>query len=302
MTDYVFPYVNMEDEIWKKSYTEERRKLNLSTDINPVRFRDNGRLKYLFRGIDKFMPWINKVHMIVSNIEQVPDWIDQDKVHIVLHKDIIPSEFLPTFNSTAIEMFLANIPDLADTFIYGNDDMYPIRKIEESDYFENNVPKIHLKSDKGLKTQFKKVEYNSQRIVADYFKIELQDPNKFFYKVEHTLAPLTKEICKIVSDKFKDEIYNSITPFREEKNINQYIYTYYAYFSGIYLPSNRTYKYRGLSKVTNDDIFDMIKKQIADTVCLNDCSKNEVLIRYFNRRALEAFEDILSEKSKYEKE
>lgn len=301
MIDYVFPYVNMNDEVWKRQYVEARRKLNLSTNINSVRFEDNGRLKYLFRGIDKFMPWINKVHMIVSNIEQVPDWIDKEKVHIVLHKDIIPHELLPVFNSTAIEMFLGNIPNLADKFIYGNDDCYPIRKLEEADFFENNIPKIKLKEDKGTSSQFKKVEYNSQRIVADYFGIKLPDPNERFLKVEHTFAPLTKEVCKIVLDKFWKKVYNSVTPFREEKNINQYIYTYYIYFSEIYLPSNRTYKYNALKDIETT-IFDIIRNQTVDSVCLNDCSKNKILIEYFKKEAIEAFDSILPDKSKYEKE
>lgn len=300
MIDYVFPYVNMDDEVWKKSYIEERRKLDLSTDISSVRFADNGRLKYLFRGIENFLPWIKNVYMIVSNIEQVPSWVNQKNVKIILHKDIIPEEFLPTFNSTTIEMFLGNIPDLADKFIYGNDDTYPIRKLKEIDFYENNIPKIHLKTDKGLNSQFKKVEYNCQRIVADYFRIELDDPNNSFLKVEHTFNPLTKEACNIVLDKFKESIYNRVTPFRKEINFNQYIYTYYIYFSGIFLPSTRTYKYKSLNKLSDDTIFKAIENQTVDSICLNDCSKNKILNQYFNRKAIEAFNKILPNKSKYE--
>lgn len=300
MIDYVFPYVNMDDEVWKKSYIEERRRLDLSTDIDSVRFADNGRLKYLFRGIENFLPWINNVYMIVSNIEQVPFWVNQKNVKIILHKDIIPKEFLPTFNSTTIEMFLGNIPDLADKFIYGNDDTYPIRKLKEIDFYENNIPKIHLKTDKVLNSQFKKVEYNSQRIIADYFGIKLDDPNNSFLKIEHTFNPLTKEVCNIVFDKFKESIYNRVTPFRKEINFNQYVYTYYIYFSGIYLPSSRTYRYKNLSKISDDVIFNTIKNQRVDSVCLNDCSKNKVLNEYFKNKAIEAFKKILPNKSKYE--
>ena len=52
------------------------------------------------------MPWIRNLYLIVSNKEQVPAWVNQENVKIVLHEDIIPAQFLPTFNSTAIEMFI----------------------------------------------------------------------------------------------------------------------------------------------------------------------------------------------------
>ena len=45
----------------------------------------------------------------------------------------MPQQCLPTFNSTTIEMFLPKIPDLAEHFIYGNDDMYPMAPSQPSD-------------------------------------------------------------------------------------------------------------------------------------------------------------------------
>lgn len=81
------------------------------------------------------MPWIRNLYLIVSNKEQVPAWVNQENVKIVLHEDIIPARFLPTFNSTAIEMFIWKIPGLAEHFIYGNDDIYPMWPSEPDDWF-----------------------------------------------------------------------------------------------------------------------------------------------------------------------
>ena len=83
--------------------------MDLSTDINLLRYRSWDNLQYIFRGIDLFMPYVRKIFLIVSNIEQVPSWLNTEKVNIVLHKDFIPDTLLPTFNSTTIEMFLPNI-------------------------------------------------------------------------------------------------------------------------------------------------------------------------------------------------
>ena len=60
-------------------------------------------------------------------------WINQENVNIVLHEMIIPQDLLPTFNSTTIEMFLPLIPDLAEHFIYGNDDIFVLKPTQPTD-------------------------------------------------------------------------------------------------------------------------------------------------------------------------
>ena len=305
--DYVFPYVDCNDEIWYKNYIDERIRLNLSTDINPVRFRKWDNLRYIFRGIEKNMPWIRKIHMIVSNPEQVPDWINTDKVNIVYHKDIIPEEFLPTFNSCTIEMFLKNIPDLADRFIYSNDDVFPVSSLKESDFYENNVPKLFYKTDSGLQSMFKKVEYGCQKLIADYLGIELPNPLEEFIKIPHTFIPMTKETTRVVSNTFKNEIYNSCTSFRKEKNYNQYIYTYYQILTKQYLNSDRTYKYFQFKKENYSidkakQIADTILKQEVGSVCINDTIKfnTDEEFNYIKKIINSAFDRIYSEKSIYE--
>ena len=49
---------------------------------------------------------------------------DHPKLHIVNHRDFIPEEYLPTFSSHAIELNMHRIPDLAEHFLYFNDDVY----------------------------------------------------------------------------------------------------------------------------------------------------------------------------------
>jgi hypothetical protein len=120
--DWVFPYVNCDDIEWQQSYMYERKKLNLPINknyMNGVRYRDLGFLPYLIRGLDKYCNWLNHIFIIVATESQIPKWLNTNhpKIRIVLHKDIIPEEYLPTFNSTTIEMFLKNIPGLSEHFI-----------------------------------------------------------------------------------------------------------------------------------------------------------------------------------------
>lgn len=305
--DFVFPYVDCNDPVWQEVYKEERRKNNLPTAVSKVRFREWENLKYLFRGIEKFAPWIGNVYMIVSNKEQVPSWVNTDEVKIVLHSDIIPEEFLPTFNSTTIEMFLGNIKGLSERFIYSNDDMFIIRDMKEEDFFINSIPKLSVKKDHGQDTMFKKVEWNCLKIVADYFKKKIPSPEDEFLKLPHTMVPMSTESVRIVEKIFKPEIYNSCSSFRKAKNFNQYIYTYYQLFSGSYLEGKRTYKYTSFRE-GKDWILDKAKKiaddiiyQRYDTICINDVSDfNEVIFKAVKTTINSAFEKILPDVSKYE--
>lgn len=129
---FVFPYVDGSDPAWRKEYAKwfgnelpERQ-----------RFRDLGFLKYVFCGIEENLPWIDEVVMLVSSQSQVPGWLRN--VRIVEHKEFIPEELLPVFNSNAIEMFLADVPGLNEGIIYSNDDFIPIGKMEYNDYFTSD--------------------------------------------------------------------------------------------------------------------------------------------------------------------
>ena len=129
--DAVITYVNGLDPVWREEYS---RALNIPA--LDKRFRDWGTLKYLLRGIETYMPFVRNVYLVVSGRTQVPDWASE-RLKVVTHKDIIPEKFLPTFNSTTIEMFLHRIPGLDERFIYFNDDMFPVAPSSEEDYFRD---------------------------------------------------------------------------------------------------------------------------------------------------------------------
>ena len=139
--DIVITYVDGLDPAWQRDYEQYTNQ-----PVLEKRFRDWGTLPYLFRGIADNMPFIRKVHLVVSHDSQVPAWINREQVHIVLHQDIIPQEFLPTFNSTAIEMFLHRIEDLDEEFLYFNDDMYPMQECKPEDFFRDGKGVIGMSS------------------------------------------------------------------------------------------------------------------------------------------------------------
>lgn len=107
------------------NYLEKRNSYaNIKKNLNPERYRDTFQfLKYSFRSVEKYFNSFNKIYLITAK-SQVPDWCDlnNDRIQIIHHDEIIPPEYLPTFNSNVIESFLHRIPGLSDNFIYMNDD------------------------------------------------------------------------------------------------------------------------------------------------------------------------------------
>lgn len=139
--DFVVTWVDMNDPRWKEEFARySNKQKNEKNGVSDARFRDYGFLKYWFRGIEKFAPWVRKIHFITAG--QKPDWLDisNPKLNLVDHKDIIPVEFLPTYNSVVIERYMHKIHGLADHFVYFNDDFYIIRPVSPERFFQNGLP------------------------------------------------------------------------------------------------------------------------------------------------------------------
>ncbi len=100
------------------------------------RFDDNCELKLSLRSIEKFAPWINNIYILVAN--QKPKWLDTShpKIHLVDLGDIYPNkEWLPVFNSHALEFQLHHIPNLSEHFLYSCDDMLLGQPCTKEDFF-----------------------------------------------------------------------------------------------------------------------------------------------------------------------
>ena len=84
--------------------------------------------------MEKFAPWVRKVHFVTC--DQKPRWLNAShpKLQLVNHTDYIPEKFLPVFNSSLIEIYLHKIPDLADQFVYFNDDFFIINHLPKSGF------------------------------------------------------------------------------------------------------------------------------------------------------------------------
>ena len=85
--------------------------------------------------VERHAPWVNNIYLITNG--QRPKWlnVNHPKLKWVRHEEFIPEEYLPTFNSSAIEMNIHRIDGLSENFVLFNDDMYLIQDVKYSDFF-----------------------------------------------------------------------------------------------------------------------------------------------------------------------
>lgn len=146
--DLVFLWVDGDDPAWlakKRKYTPSREEDR--SEINcKGRYADNHELKYALRSASRHVPWIRRIFIVTDN--QKPDWLDTDHpdVTVVDHRDILPAEALPCYNSTVIEHYLYKIPGLAEHFLYANDDMFFNADLTPDFFFgQDGHPIVRLK-------------------------------------------------------------------------------------------------------------------------------------------------------------
>ena len=144
--DIVYTWVDGSDPRWLAR--KQERINNLITAggqapskqaIAPARFSQSDELRFSMRSIARYAPWVRKIFVVTDR--QVPDWlaIDHPKVVVVDHSEIFDNAGdLPTFNSMAIGLALPNIKNLAEHFLYLNDDVFLGARVREGTFFERD--------------------------------------------------------------------------------------------------------------------------------------------------------------------
>ncbi len=99
--DFVVTWVDGNDPVWQAE--KAKYSPNKNADNRNVRFRDWDNMQYWFRAVEKFAPWVNKIHFVTYG--HLPKWlnINNPKLNIAKHSDFIPQKYLPTFSSRTIE-------------------------------------------------------------------------------------------------------------------------------------------------------------------------------------------------------
>lgn len=284
--DYIVPMVFHSDTLWRETFRKVGRVYDESNIFDFVRYRSWGTEELLIKCVRKFMPWVRNIYIILAQESQVQNWMIDAGLNIVFHRDFIPKEFLPIFNSRGIEMFLKDIPNISDKFLYGNDDMFPLSPLSEEDFFVDGKPCIHMteKVFPENPNNFQMACICGLNFVAKEFGKQFSDK---WYKNGHSIAPILKSTCEHLWERGADEIRNSITPFRETKNFNQYIYSWWQFLSGEYVDKAPKRQYVS-TKNSLGDIVTAIQNS-EGIVCVNDneCVQDYMKYGMYVRKAIE---------------
>jgi hypothetical protein len=299
--DIVVPYVDSSDPIWQELYKQYAPKEVREDSNGKQRFRKNDLFKYWFRGVEEYAPWINNVFLLVQSISQVPPWLLRtDKIKIITHDRFIPKEYLPVFNSQAIEMFLCKIPGLSEKFIYSNDDIYFIGPVLPEDYFIDNGVKTNFKVSTGLVEPlllWKQAIINSGLLVNKEETESLLSQDKYITPM-HVNRPYLKSKVEEVYNLYQEDILESITKFREKQNFTVYIYDFYMKKIG--LITSKSYKHYHFSNKTSVNFIanHMANPQINKIMCLNDTL--EEIDKVWENQMKQKFLDKYPKKSQFE--
>ena len=327
--DFIVTWVDMTDPTWRCNFSQYSGKSEIEKNgVVDARFRDYGFFRYWFRGVEKFAPWVRKIHFVTSG--EVPEWLDTEnpKIHLVKHTDFIPKEFLPTFNSTVIERYMYRIEGISERFVYFNDDFYIIRPVSPERFFKNGMPRdiAVFQYNPSWSQWYKKLKNNIRLINRHFNKREVLQKyhQKWFTKeygtkvranyfwqfcdkfltlrVHHNAQPYLKETFEEVWEKEGEELTRTSSfRFRDSKDYSPELFRTWQICKGNFEPYN-TYKDTKMFPlmVKPRQAVQAIRNQEYTLICLND-NKH---IKNYNELMSElqkAFESILPHKSSFEK-
>ncbi|MDR2963484.1 MAG: Stealth CR1 domain-containing protein [Bacteroidales bacterium] len=326
--DFVVTWLDGNDPAWqtdyKKYYKEEK-----GIDMSIARMRDWNNLQYWFRSVEKFAPWVNKIHLVTWG--HLPKWLKTDapKLNIVKHSDFIPAEYLPTFSTFPNTLNTHRIQGISEHFVLFDDDMFLGRKTDRTRFFKQGKPvdmatltpipptlpfghyilnSIHLMQKRypfnsAIKNNISKW-FNPQYGILTMLKnlCLLPYATNVGLKNPHVAIPFLKSTYKTLwQEEFETLDGTCKNRFRNYTDVLQWVMRYEQLLSGNFVP--HTMKDTSTDWITDRDagrIADYIVKQKYALFCINDSND----IQHFEQTKATinaAFEKLLPEKSSFEK-
>lgn len=324
--DFVVPWLDSTDPEWQKSLKKHKNNSGIYEDATDKRYRDWGLFKYWFRGVEKYAPWVNKVHLITCG--HYPEWLDLDhpKLNFVRHEDYIPKEFLPVFSVNPIEVNLHRIESLSEHFIYFNDDIFIKAPLEKSWFFKDGLP-----CDSGIMSAlsgsgFTRMVMNSN-MVANKYKIKRevlkQAPLKWFnlkyrkplllnflllpwreftgFHDFHLANAYLKSTFIEVWEKEEELLLStSARKFRHDLDLNQAVFRNWQLVHNNFHPINKRLlgDFCLIGRTPFDEALNNLNSKKKPLICLNDHDPEN--LDYVIEQLVNSFERIFPDKSSFE--
>ncbi len=301
--DFVIAWVDMNDPEWRATKAcYDGTVADKDTENSDARYRDWGILRYWFRAVEKYAPWVNKIWFVTAG--SVPAWlnVNHEKLQIVRHEEFIPPEYLPTFSSHPIELNFFRIQGLAEQFVYFNDDMFLMGPAVPEDFFKDGLPcdeallNVHCPLESKI---IHTIAANDAGVINEHFTMRdvlKRDTMKWFHPVYgiknllqnlilskcprfpgfkqfHCPAPLLKSVCQAVWEHDDSPAFTSTHKFREKVDINQWVFREWAMAEGKFIPYpvHRKTRFVAFDQMTYETALQKLEAVFADPECIMAC-------------------------------
>ena len=244
------------------------------------------------------MPFIRKVFLVVSHRSQIPEWVDESNLNVVLHEDFVPEEYLPTFNCNTLEMNLHRIKGLDEQYLYFNDDLFPVRDCKPGDFYRDGKSLIGFTKHYWGTGMFKQICRNSDALAR---KALGMPASRSFIRPQHICAPMLKSECEKMCSVVAEDIAASYTRTREGRNYNQYMFTDYLFYQGKALSEKISSKHLSVAVSSASRIRKAIEAPSRNLICINDVRLSEKRYEKLRNTVIDAFEKKFPQKSIFEK-
>ena len=327
--DFVVLWVDGADPAWQAQRQQYRPEERNNGDA-PNRYRDWGLMRYWFRCVERYAPWVNRVWFVTNG--QVPEWLNREhpKLKLVSHKDYIPAEYLPTFNSNVIELWLHKIPELSEHFVLFNDDMFLTAPVTPEDFFVNGMPveaalldqassgssedclpymllnnsavlNKHFRKKTVLKENFFK--FFNLKYGSDLLRNVLLAPFQYFscFRDPHLPSAYCKKTFEKVWQAEGEWLTRcSANRFRAKTDLTHWLMKCWQICEGNFVPrSSRWGRHFELWEDDIDVVCSAVTGQKYRTVCFND-SKTDIDFDALQPKLAGAFDRMFPEKSTFE--
>lgn len=280
--DFVVTWVDGNDSGWKNK--KNKYDSTKSGGQETSRFRDYEIFEYWFRAVEKYAGWVNHIYLITDN--QVPTWVNSKakKLTVIDHNDFIPSQYLPVFNSNAIEINIHRIESLSEHFVLFNDDMFLNNYVKKSDFFsEDGKPKDtaglnaiqphrmfdyiytnmmviinnNFTKKEVIRKQFFKFFHPANGILNLYTLLLLFLPKFTRFFDLHYPYSLNKSFAnKVIEDNADAYALTMRDRFRDKNDITIWLVRYYSLVTGFFSPRSvhfgKIYNLTQFDKMLND--------------------------------------------------
>jgi hypothetical protein len=286
--DAVYLWVNDNDSAWQAS--RQAALGRSATDGYSIghsansdsRFREFGELEASIRLLAKNAPFIRRVHIVTAG--QTPKWRKPIgslpfELRIVDHTNFMPAEYLPTFNSHALTANLHRIADIAEHFLYLNDDVLVGKPSSAETWFKDHMLRLRYTAtpvpERGNLSADDTVYLPRHNVLAlaskERWPIIEGMP-------EHGPHPIFRDVMvelwqhyQVALERTSQAKFRSATDLNPEWLVNQYLHAQ----GRAIVEKSQSYKYVAMNKPDSvTAIIDLLlRRGRVQSICLNDESQ-----------------------------